>query len=163
MVVSYNNLSEYHNLPNMSAIQGDLLSSCPSLSDPKFFNFDIIVMSMALHHVSDTQVMINKLNERLKEGGVLVIVDWLTMGLDRSTHRHAHRHDDEVNGEGGVTAAAHTVAHWGFSVEEMTALFERAGMVDIGFMEGIEKSKVPAEMKGEQQMFIARAGKARAG
>jgi hypothetical protein len=48
-------------------------------------------------------------------------------------------------------------------VEEMTALFEGAGMVDVGFMEGIEKSKVPAEMKGEQQMFIARAKNVGAG
>jgi hypothetical protein len=111
--------------------------------------------------------MINKLKERLREGGVLVIVDWLTMGLDRNTqghgHEHGHRHDGEAKGEGGVTAAAHTVAHWGFSVEEMTALFEGAGMVDVGFMEGIEKSKVPAEMKGEQQMFIARAKNVGAG
>jgi SAM-dependent methyltransferase len=167
MVEAYNTLSASHNLPNMHAIQGDLLSASPSspFQDSKFFNFDIIVMSMALHHVSDTQIMVNKLKERLRQGGVLVIVDWLTMGLGGDghahVHGHGHEHDDEVKGEGGVTAATHTVAHWGFSVEEMTTLFEGAGMVDVGFMEGIEKSNVPAEMKGEQQMFISKARKVR--
>jgi len=32
--------------------------------------------------------------------------------------------------------------------------------VDIGFIEGIEKSKVLAEMGSEQQVFIAKARKA---
>jgi SAM-dependent methyltransferase len=155
MVEAYNAISESNNLSNMHAIEGDLLSSSASFQDPKYFNFDVIVMSMALHHVHDVQLMIKKLHERLREGGVLVIVDWLTMGLGGSQHGHGHEH-----GKGEmVTPGAHTVAHLGFSVEEMTGMFEKAGMVDVGFMEGIEKSKVPAEMNYEQQMFIAKARK----
>jgi SAM-dependent methyltransferase len=162
MVTAYNTLSQSQQLSSkLSAIQGDLLSpSTPQ--DPNFFNFDIIVMSMALHHVFDTQLMINKLHERLRDGGVLVIIDWLTMELGGSGQGYRHRNDDSEgrNGEGEkVTRAAHTVAHWGFSEEEMKSLFENVGMVDVGFMEGIEKSKVPAEMNYEQQMFIAKARK----
>lgn len=165
MVAAYNTLSESEDLSSkMTATQGDLLSSSSLLQDPKFFNFDIIVMSMALHHVSDTQLMINKLHERLREGGILVIVDWLTMGLGGSGHGHGHKHAHN-EGAGGnedseqIIPAAHIVAHWGFSAEEMTKLFEGAGMVDVSFMEGIEKSKVPVEMNYEQQMFIAKARK----
>lgn len=148
MVEAYNNISELNQLSNMHAIEGDLLSPSTSLHDPKYFNFDIIVMSMALHHVSDTQLMLNRLHERLREGGVLVIIDWLTMGMSGTEH-----------GEGAKLPTLHTVAHSSFSVEEMRSLFEKAGMVDVGFMEGIEKSKVPAEMMYEQQMFIAKARK----
>jgi SAM-dependent methyltransferase len=163
MVTAYNMLSQSQQLSSkLSAIQGDLLSPSSTPQDPNFFNFDIIVMSMALHHVFDTQLMINKLHERLKDGGVLVIIDWLTMGLGRGGHGYKHRNDDSDvrKGEGEkVTPAAHTIAHWGFSEEEMKSLFEDVGMMDVGFMEGIEKSKVPAEMNYEQQMFIAKARK----
>ncbi len=92
--------------------------------------------------------MIKKLHERLSEGGVLVIVDWLGMGLGG------------FGEEGKKLPGAHTVAHFGFSEKEMKKLYEGAGMVDIGFMKGIEKSKVPAEMGGEQQVYIAKARKA---
>ncbi|KAE9365142.1 S-adenosyl-L-methionine-dependent methyltransferase [Stipitochalara longipes BDJ] len=162
MATAYNALSESQNLSKLFAIEGDLLSPSSTLQDPKFFDFDIIVMSMALHHVADTQLMINKLYERLAVGGVLVIVDWSTMGLAASGHGHKHGHvngKNENGAEENLKAAAHTVAHWGFSVEEMTELFENTGMVDVGFLEGIEKSKVPAEMNHEQQMFIAKARK----
>ncbi|KAJ2904376.1 hypothetical protein MKZ38_008161 [Zalerion maritima] len=63
----------------MSAIQGDLLAEprSPDLSaDPSLFNFDLAVMSMALHHVRDTDLMLSRLVERLSPGGVLLIVDW---------------------------------------------------------------------------------------
>jgi hypothetical protein len=154
MVSTYNQFSQEQNLSeNMYAVQGDFLSPCHSTPDPlldqKFFNFDIIIMSMALHHVSNAQLMINKLNERLREGGVLVIVDWLTMGLGGPGIE-----------EKKMLPGAHTVAHFGFSIEEMKALYEGAGMVDIGFLEGIEKLKVPAEMGDEQQVYIAKARKA---
>jgi SAM-dependent methyltransferase len=163
MVEAYNKLCHTQQLSSkMSAIQGDLLSPVSIFDEPKYFNFDIIVMSMALHHISDTQLMINKLQDRLNDGGVLVIIDWLTLELGGSGHGRTHGHGV---GDGGneerkqVAPGAHTVAHWGFSVKEMTKLFEEASMVDIDFMEGIEKSKVPVEMNYEQQMFIAKARK----
>ena len=162
MISAYNTLSQENLLSEkMSATQGDLLSPSSSTTDlfqdSRFFNFDIIIMSMALHHVSDTQLMIEKLHERLSEGGVLVIVDWLTMGLGGTRDRHGHQGG---HGQEKKLPGSHTVAHFGFSMDEMKKLYEKAGMVDIGFMDGIEKSKVPAEMGGEQQVFIAKARKA---
>jgi SAM-dependent methyltransferase len=169
MAAAYNALSGSQNLSTkLSAIEGDLLSPSSTLRDPKFFNFDIIVMSMALHHIADAQLMIEKLQTRLRDGGILVIVDWLSMGLGVPPTEGGDRNEHEGEEDGfakeaklKLAAAAHVVAHWGFSKEEMKALFENAGMVDVGFMDGIEKSKVPAEMNYEQQMFIAKARKVR--
>lgn len=48
-----------------------------ALNDPEWFGFDIAVMSMALHHVSDPVEMLRRLGQRLKNGRTLVIVDWL--------------------------------------------------------------------------------------
>jgi hypothetical protein len=57
-------------------VEGDDLSSAPSLLRPEYFNFDIILLSIAFHHIEHTQLMIKKLNDGLRDGGVLVIFDW---------------------------------------------------------------------------------------
>jgi len=96
----------------------------------------------------------------------LVIVDWLSMGLGEDLKQGGvgNKHVDEEDRYAKevvmkLVAAARVVAHWGFSVEEMMALFENARMMDVGFMKGIEKSQVPAEMNYEQQVLIAEARK----
>ena len=58
MVELFNKAAESNGLTpdQMRAVQGDLVASPESdaqtaLADKEFFNFDLIVMSMALHHI----------------------------------------------------------------------------------------------------------------
>ena len=62
----------------MRAVRGDLLAPPGGLlEDREFYGFDLAVMSMALHHVDDPKAMIAKLVERVKPGGIVVIIDWV--------------------------------------------------------------------------------------
>lgn len=79
-------------------------------SDQKF---DVIYTSMTCHHIKDIQTTINLLTTFLKKNGKLVIVDLLP---DDGTF---HSLNPEFDG------------HNGFSIAEMTAILEKAGLTDI--------------------------------
>lgn len=64
----------------MWAVQGDLSESSAELKKPEWFDFDVAVMSMALHHVPDPKDMLVQLRKRLRRGGVLVLVEFVGAG-----------------------------------------------------------------------------------
>ena len=101
----------------MSATVGNLLDpanpSPHSLSSPKFFDFDIAVVGLGFHHFEDPFLAAKILTERLKKGGVLMIIDFLP-------HEHFH-------GGHHHNPAAHTVMHMGFKEEEVRKMFGDAG------------------------------------
>ena len=110
---------------------GDLTSPTPSIpsgspleDDPAYSAFDIAAVCLALHHVDDPALAIRRLAERVRPGGVLVVVDFL-------------RHTGLVSSH----PARKSVAHDGFAVEDVKKMFEDAGCGD-GFaaveMKGIE-------------------------
>jgi SAM-dependent methyltransferase len=118
MVNEYNTLVSNQGIPpsEMHAVVGNLLDpsdpSPPSLAGDEFFNFDIAAVGLGFHHFSDPTFAATQLVKRLKKGGVLLIIDFLP---------HAPLPKDE-----GQTAA-HTVAHAGFSEEDVKTMFETAG------------------------------------
>ncbi|WYZ43063.1 hypothetical protein EsH8_VI_000762 [Colletotrichum jinshuiense] len=59
------------------AIAGDLYTDA-SLASPG--TFDVVIISMALHHLDDPPAMLNLLAQRLKPGGVLIAVE----GIDHN-------------------------------------------------------------------------------
>ncbi|KAF5704715.1 hypothetical protein FGLOB1_8368 [Fusarium globosum] len=65
----------------MRAIQADLidpdLTPSPEIDTPGFFDFDVVVMCMALHHIEDPDNMVLQLSKRLRPGGILLIIDWV--------------------------------------------------------------------------------------
>lgn len=77
----------------MWAKVGDLYEgSSKELDSDEWFNFDTIIMSMALHHVADPLQMLVNLKKRLKSGGTLVLVEW--SGAKAHDHgKHGHQHD----------------------------------------------------------------------
>lgn len=83
MVKEYNTSARNQGIPEseMVAYQGNLISpddpSPPSLSGPEFFNFDIAVVGLGFHHFDNPGLAAKGLAERLKKGGVLMIVDFL--------------------------------------------------------------------------------------
>lgn len=62
----------------MQAYQLDLLASDnteESITETTLFGFDVIVISMALHHVTDPKLLLRHFAKRLNPEGVCVVVD----------------------------------------------------------------------------------------
>lgn len=102
----------------MSAKVGDLLAEHVSedLQRPEYYNFDLIIVGMALHHFPDPQLAIKRFADRLSKGGVLWIIDMLEVA-------HAEEEHKRVSPESAKTIHKH-----GFSVDEMKGMFSEAGL-----------------------------------
>ncbi|CAI7607573.1 unnamed protein product [Penicillium pancosmium] len=148
----------------MVGYKADLLSdSVPAkFSGPDFTEFDMVTVSMALHHFEYPQMALQRLGSRLNKDGVCMIIDILSRsGHDHGHgdgHGHGHGHGEEKHGH-NFGDAAHTVKTHGFSQEDMQKLFEGAGLG-----RGFKYEVIPEELvfnKGEKThnvtVFIARA------
>ncbi|QGI78663.1 hypothetical protein CEK25_005392 [Fusarium fujikuroi] len=151
MVEQYNMLAEAAGFSSdkMRAIHGDLMdpeaSPSPELDTPEFNDFDLIVMCMALHHVQDYTAMIQKLSEKLRSGGVLLIID--LVASSESGCPEAPLSKELSN---------HTMSKMGFTEVEVKTAFEKAGLEGWSWRWCSERSQVPEEIGGEQQGFFAR-------
>ena len=70
----------------MYAIEGDLITPSAVLGNPEWYNFDVAIISMALHHVSEPVKMLEQLRARLRSGGSIVVVEFT----------HADHKDEEL-------------------------------------------------------------------
>ena len=77
----------------MFAILGDLSKPSEKLQKPEWFEFDAAIMSMALHHIADPASMLTQLRSRLKDGGSLILIEWL------GAKPHSHSHDENSHSE----------------------------------------------------------------
>ncbi|KAI9804918.1 MAG: hypothetical protein M1833_006221 [Piccolia ochrophora] len=104
--------------PEMFAVVGDISPAegpSASIAGEDYHGFDLAVVGVALHHMHDSKLVLRRLAERVKVGtGVVFIVDVVP---------HAHHH----------TSAEHTVAHHGFSKEQMVDLMKGAGCRDVKY------------------------------
>lgn len=148
MINEYNKTVQEAGLGDkMTARKGDLLAE--SLSDdalsPELFDFDIVVVSMSLHHFADPGMAMKRLGERLKKGGVFYIIDFVPVG-DHGFH-------------GEFAEAAKTVTSHGFTRDDMWNLYSDAGLAKDFDYQVVEE---PIEFtKNEQTMrktaFVARS------
>jgi SAM-dependent methyltransferase len=137
----------------MHAIQGDIIepesTPSPELDTPAFFNFDLIVMCMALHHIENPENMILQLSKRLRPGGVLLIIDWVS-------------HSDSKGREGGTSSmdfSKLSVNRLGFEEDEVKTAYDKAGLEDWSWKWTSTPSQVPREIGSKQQLFFARGRK----
>jgi SAM-dependent methyltransferase len=130
----------------MSAIQGDILNPSHSqLEGKEYFDFDLIAMSLALHHVDEQQLLTDSLVKRLKPGGTILFIDW------------APDDNDPVKGEGKVQQTfGHSAA---FSENRMNELFRNAGCKETGYKLATDKSEVSSDPTGWKRMFFAKGVK----
>jgi SAM-dependent methyltransferase len=133
------------------AFVGDLLDSrgpSESISGSGFFDFDLAVVGYGFHHFEDLDIATSRLASRLKPGGVLLIVDFVT---------HARLEGGDPND--------HIIAHHGFGEKEVRSLLGRAGLVDVGVleMEGAIEMKKPGAGEDEpgqkRKVFLGRGRK----
>ncbi|KAK2482607.1 hypothetical protein H9L39_04399 [Fusarium oxysporum f. sp. albedinis] len=151
MVEQYNKmaLKAGYTSIKMRAVQGDLidpeLTPSPETNAPGFFDFDVVVMCMALHHIEDPDNMILQLSKRLRPGGILLIIDWVASSAGSSAQT------------GNRTLGA--ISRMGFQENEVKSSFDKAGLEDWAWKLTSAPSQVPREIGGEQQLFLARGKK----
>ena len=105
MVEKFNEKAKELNFTNISAIKHDI-----NKEDLPKNEFDLIAISMTLHHIKDTEMFIKKAKSSLKNGGHLCINDLVKE--DGTFH-------DEHKNEG--------VEHFGYDKEELCNLIKNNG------------------------------------
>ena len=156
MVEQYNRLAQKHGYDSsaMHAVHGDFVDARtnPSvdLDGPEFSDFDLITMSMALHHVEDPESLIKTLSGRLRVGGVLLIIDWVS----------ASESGCSSAGPPADGPVRHIVAYMGFERRQLDDWFANSGLETFGWRWFSSQSELPGEMGGAKQGFLARAMKA---
>lgn len=153
----------------MHAVRGDLLAPAQgSLESQTFYGFDLVIMSMALHHIDNPEAMIAKLVERLKPGGTAVIIDWVPSdrGLLQSegSHSHGYSHGSEPNSshsDPGSHPGSHTISFDGFTQKHMNDMFAKAKCSETDYVLATSLSEVPPDPSGHKQMFFAKGTKYR--
>ncbi|KAI9811397.1 MAG: hypothetical protein M1826_003187 [Phylliscum demangeonii] len=104
--------TEMHGIVGDLTLQSSSSAKKASLCGPEYFDFDLAVVGMALHHVQDVDLAVRRLLERVRVGkGVLLVLDYLR-------HEHVRGHDG-------------CVCHDGFSEQEMIGVLERAGCKEV--------------------------------
>jgi SAM-dependent methyltransferase len=155
MAAEYNTKASNQGLTpaEMSASVGNLVdpTNPPPLvfSGEEWFGFDLAAVGFGFHHFEDPVQAATRLAERLKIGGVLLIIDFLPHGPfdedasaevkgEDSGHGQGHSHClVPHNGHDHDSAGSHlhfdpkasgTVNHLGFSEDTMRQAFEAAGV-----------------------------------
>lgn len=167
MLAKYRATAEDLGLPEsrMMAVQGNLLAHTveatnPPLSQEQLGSFDLVAICMALHHVDDIELAIKRLAERLRPGGVLLVIDWATRdssaqgGGSASPPSESGKHHEHK-----PHPASHTITHDSFTREQIVELFEESGCGDSSFVLADRLSEVPGARTGKMQLFFARASK----
>lgn len=151
MVDQYNLKARAEGLEGkVHAVQGNLVDDTESTADlsaPEYTGFDVVAISMALHHVDDPGALIRKLADRVRAGGRLLIIDNVApseSGLKTSSK------PDEMAKMGATRS--------GFEKQELQSWFEENGL-DMEQQWFSERMKVPEEHGGEIQIFIAKGTK----
>ncbi|KAF2098123.1 S-adenosyl-L-methionine-dependent methyltransferase [Rhizodiscina lignyota] len=154
MVETFNSLASKASLPpaQIHAVVGNLLSEPPnkSISGPEFYDFDIAAIGLGFHHMQERVLMLKRIADRLKTGGVLLILDFL---IGETEGKKAF--DDWPEDSRKAVATA------GFTEEQMKEVYEEAGFTDFRLkvfeekivMEhgGVEKSRICFLAKGTKR------------
>lgn len=151
MVDEYNQRASSAGLA-FRAVAGDLCSpkGVPDhlCDDRELYDFDIAGISLGFHHFEHLQLSLCRLVQRLRPGGVLIVVDF------------CEDMDGDFVGNEAMKKAAHTVAHKkGFNRGEVEKLFMEAGCKDFEWV--VFASKVTLGEGGKEKwVFLARGVKA---
>ncbi|KAK4222346.1 S-adenosyl-L-methionine-dependent methyltransferase [Podospora fimiseda] len=152
MAAAYNARAENQGLSpsEMHAYQGNLCDPTdpnPSTFDkPEFQDFDVAAIGLGLHHFDNPPLAIQRIASRLKKGGVLIVIEFLTHEKPETDH-----------------PAIATVTHHGFSESQMKKMYQDAGVAE-GFalqeVSDVVFNKGGSQAEFKRRVFIARGSKA---
>ncbi|BAK70740.1 class I SAM-dependent methyltransferase [Aliarcobacter butzleri] len=111
MVEEFNKKVKEKNLSNIKAKKHNILEE-----DLPKNSFDLIVISMSLHHIEDINMFFKKSFEALKNGGYICVND-----LDKEDGSFHAKHNNEG------------VYHFGFSKDELVKTAKKIGFSDSSF------------------------------
>ena len=111
MVEEFNKKVKEKNLSNIKAKKHNILEE-----DLPKNSFDLIVISMSLHHIEDIDMFFKKSFEALKNGGYICVND-----LDKEDGSFHAKHNNEG------------VYHFGFSKDELVKTAKKIGFSDSSF------------------------------
>lgn len=124
MVAAYNEAVSNQGIPRdeMCAFVGDICDDKDAEGldlemGEGFEGFDVVVCSLALHHVADPGKAAERLVKAAKVGGIVAVVEFA-------------RHGGE-----GMEGLESVVTKHGFSREDVRGLLEGAGCGEVGFVE----------------------------
>ncbi|KAL2865526.1 class I SAM-dependent methyltransferase [Aspergillus lucknowensis] len=153
MIDEFNkNVREAGRSGTMVGVKSNLLAETmpAEVSGPEFFDFDLVVVSMALHHFEYPERALSRLGKRLKKGGVMMAMDLVP----------EHHHDHRLQQMGEVVE---TISKHGFSAEEMQKMYEDAG-TGIEFKYQVIEEPLEFTKNGKtfhKTIFIARGERGR--
>ena len=130
-----NKIHDSH-IHNMAAYTLDIVKG-----EPLPGRYDLIYMSMALHHVFDTGNLLRTLSANMEPDGLICIVDLLEMEND------FHKSEPDF------------VGHNGFKPEHLQILLEGAGFIDIEYKTIYEGMKKTEEGEFPYSLFLMTAKK----
>lgn len=149
MVERYNDVAKDSEIPsvrNARAIEGNLLADsgpAEDLNRPDLQDFSIAAVGLGVHHFHDPAEAIGRLAQRLRPGGVLLIVDFVA--------------EDQ---EWIASSADETIRKHGFDEREMKEMMEGQGLREYGWKVMPERIEVRIEDKPRYWLvFLARGTK----
>lgn len=166
MVAEYNSRMEQLGIPNASAVVGNFLSETATPSVSEYSGFSIAAVGLGFHHFHDSKLILARLAERVRPGGVVLILDWLPTvrndgknGGAKEDGGHDHgQHKEQPEEE--FKHMRHTIAHNGFDREMMQKLYEDVGLVDYDFVTMDEPiTLIMGERKVNKIPFLSRGRK----
>ena len=133
------------------AVVGDLCTEDVQshFTGKEYYDFDLVAIGLGFHHFENIPLSTKRLAERLKPGGVLLIVDFLP--FDKELQHKAQPPDADA------PDMSATIKHSGFTEAGTKQLFEEAGLEDARFD---VVGEVDMELKKgwvKRTMFVARA------
>lgn len=110
-----------------NAVVGDLCTEDVQshLDGKEYYDFDIVAIGLGFHHFENLPLSTKRLAERLRSGGVLLIVDFLP--FDSEAQHRAQPPDADT------PDMSATIKHSGFTEEGIKKLFGEAGLEDARF------------------------------
>lgn len=121
------------------AVQGNLLKEGgdEAFQGPEWWDFDMVDIGLGFHHFENPAAATKTLVQRLRPGGVFMIVDLVNHELEEDFK--------------------HIVAHAGFSFETVKKLFEGEGLMDVEWR--VMDQDVMIKGRNPRRVFVARGRK----
>lgn len=130
----------------MYAVEGDFSDPQPQSDQPEWFDFDVTIISMALHHVADPIGMLRQLRKRTKQAGRMLVVEWLRQDTAHLLAGFSGHHDTANM----IETIGHQKVWPGFTTDGIRDMLDAAGFSDVQTKVHPETFRVPAQTSGLQ-------------